>query len=55
MGIPGQRAAQLLSCLRSGFTGGSSRPRSPHLLFQVTLHTGLEVPTNLGRPKVPGN
>ncbi|XP_059981633.1 tripartite motif-containing protein 67 isoform X11 [Lagenorhynchus albirostris] len=22
---------------------------------QVTLHTGLEVPTNLGRPKVPGN
>ncbi|XP_059891068.1 tripartite motif-containing protein 67 isoform X12 [Delphinus delphis] len=22
---------------------------------QVTLHTGLEVPTNLGRPKLPGN
>lgn len=24
-------------------------------LFQVTLHTGLEVPTNLGRPKLSGN
>lgn len=40
---------------RVSFILPPSQPLCWFHLFQVTLHTGLEVPTNLGRPKLSGN
>lgn len=52
----GSRGSHVALCPgRSGLAGQPGPPHPPRVPFQVTLHTGLDVPTHLGRPKLAGN